>query len=136
MLESIPLLDNDNNRFICAVLPTEVEIGFSIRVQIRNFYDFCCVWVMFICTLFCLNIWDINTIKLLKHIKMICCCRNVGLWLPLFHFPAFFHTQVASHHRIPRIPALAPAIVSPPVDLCHPLPHPVHLHPLHHQVIT
>merc|ERR1712098_444657 len=37
--------------------------------------------------------------------------RNVGLWLPPFLSPAFFHTQVASHHQQIQ-PAPAPA--SPP----------------------
>merc|ERR1712029_1237066 len=41
--------------------------------------------------------------------------RNVGLWLPPFLSPVFFHTQVASHHRNHRIqPAPAPA--SPPLE--------------------
>merc|ERR1719431_1858824 len=35
--------------------------------------------------------------------------RNVGQWRPLFPSPAFFHTQVASHHLPP-----APAWSCPP----------------------
>ena len=66
----------------------------------------------------------------------------MGLWLPPFLSPVFFHTQVASHHRNHRIqPAPAPA--SPPlVRTCHLLPHLHlrhlwHLHPLQLlQVVT
>ena len=44
--------------------------------------------------------------------------RNAGLWPPLFPSPAFFHTQVASHHRRQRTwPAtLAPAPTRPPLS--------------------